>query len=65
MLLHSIGGLGAIGAAAPKKFRFAKCEKEALVLFTGSSNRLHVSQLTKGLAYSKEAGPLFSVAYGA
>ena len=40
------GGVRAIGAAAPKNLRFAKCDKDALVWFTGSNNRLHVSQLT-------------------
>ena len=47
-MLHSSGGLGggAIGAAAPKKFKFAKCDKDAVVSFTGHNNRLHVSQLT-------------------
>ena len=32
--------------AASKSFRFAKCDKNALVWFTGSNNRLRVSQLT-------------------
>ena len=48
LMLHSSGGLwgGAIGTAAPKNFRFAKCDKYALVWFTGSTNRLRESKLT-------------------
>ena len=37
---------GKIGAAAPKNFRFAKFDKDALVWLSGSTNRLRVSQLT-------------------
>ena len=37
---------GGIGTAVPNNFRFAKCDRDALVWFKGSNNRLRVSQLT-------------------
>ena len=45
MLLNGGGlGGGAIGAAAPKIFRYAECDKDAFVWFTASTtNRLRVS----------------------
>ena len=44
--MAELGGGRAIGAAANKTFRFAKCNKDALEWLTGSDNRPPVSQLT-------------------
>ena len=47
-MLHSSGGLrgGGDRSSYPKNFRLAKCAKDTQVWFTGSTNRLRVSQLT-------------------
>ena len=70
-MLRSSNGLeGGNRSSCPQSVRFAKYEKEALVWFTGSTNRLRVSQLTGvrllfvKLWHTAEAGTLFTVGYG-